>query len=310
MIAAGPAHTCPFGRIEHRSADSEHRPISNKASGPSDTLEHVEKVTGLGRIDVGETALFKSPVLAIGAAVAFFGAAPVLGASPDWSGVYVGVNVGGAFAHGGDAKTVGTAGFETLIPSLAPAKLNTGKSGVTAGGQIGVNIVSGSLVYGVEADVNYVDSKKSSSFTSSATVLGTTLTTSASHQLDYLGTLRARLGVTASERLLIYATGGLAYGHVKNRASVVANAAPSTLFWRGSRSSTRTGFAAGAGAELKISDKISLRGEYLYYDLGSTSTLAAGSPGMRSISALDGIDYRQRTSTNGSIVRAGLNLKL
>lgn len=244
------------------------------------------------------------------AALACCVAAPAMAASPDWSGVYVGVNAGGNLPTGGDAKTVGTAGFQPLVPTLAPAVLDTNENTFAGGGQIGFNLQSGSLIYGMEADLAYLGAKKSDSFTSTATVLGTTLTTSATHQVDYLGTVRGRLGVAASDRLMVYATGGLAYGRVKNAASVIANAAPDTLYWTGANSSTRTGFAAGAGAEYALGDRVSIRGEYLYYDLGSTTVTAAGSAGVRAVSALDGIDYVESTSAKGSIVRLGVNFKI
>jgi len=253
--------------------------------------------------------MLKNAILALAFAMA---SASVVNAAPrteSWTGPYVGLNAGGSFSNDGEAKTVGTPAFRTLIPTLAPAKLKTDSSGFIGGAQVGYNVRSGSIVYGVEAVINYLGSKKSDSFTSTATVLGTTLTTSAAQKIDYLGTLRLRAGVLATDRLLVYATGGLAFGGVKDSASVSANAAPSTLFWRGSSSSTRSGYALGGGVEYSLNERTSLKGEYLYYDLGSKSTAALGSPGVRGIAALNGIDYVQRNSADGSILRVGVNYR-
>ncbi|MBC2667626.1 outer membrane protein [Novosphingobium piscinae] len=245
------------------------------------------------------------------AAVAILSAAsPALAQEASWSGPYVGATIGGNLPHGGDARTVGTPAFLTLVPSLAPATLDTSRNSIAAGAHIGYNLESGGLVYGVEADLSYLGAKKTSSFTSTATVLGTTLSTTAAHQIDYLGTVRARLGYAPNAKALVYATGGLAYGRVKDTATVIGNAAPSSLVWNGVSSGTRTGFTLGGGAEFKVGDRVSLRGEYLYYDLGSQTTTAAGSAGVRGIAALNGIDYSQRTSAKGSIVRVGLNFAL
>ncbi|MFM8339986.1 MAG: outer membrane protein, partial [Fluviibacter sp.] len=203
-----------------------------------------------------------------GTAFAFSFAAPSVATAAAWSGAYLGIHGGANMTSKGDAKTIGTAGFQTLVPTLAPATLDTSENGLAAGAQIGFNAQSGAVVYGLEADLSYLGVNKTDSFTSTESVLDTTLTTSASHKLDYLGTVRARLGAAASNTMLVYVTGGLAYGQVKDRADVVANAAPTALFWSGKSSSTRTGFAAGAGADIALSDRLSLRGEYLYYDLG------------------------------------------
>ncbi|WP_423754295.1 outer membrane protein, partial [Brucella melitensis] len=39
------------------------------------------------------------------------------------------------------------------------------------------------------------------------------------HRVHWFGTVRARLGFTPTERLMVYGTGGLAYGKVKTSLS-------------------------------------------------------------------------------------------
>jgi outer membrane immunogenic protein len=238
-------------------------------------------------------------------------AAPPMMARPafSWTGFYIGVNAGGAFSTKGDAKTVGSPAFVSLEPlGLAPASLGTSSSSFIGGGQAGYNFQSGSIVYGVEADLDWLNQKKTAGFTSAATVLGTTLTTTATHNLDYLGTVRARLGVTPVDRLLVFATGGFAYGGVKDSGSVVANAAPA-INWNGSSSTTAVGFAVGAGAEYAFTDNISFKAEYLYYSLGSHTNAALGNAAVRAIPALNGVYYVSKTETAGSAIRAGINYK-
>ncbi len=82
------------------------------------------------------------------------------------------------------------------------------------GGQIGYNwqgaLGGGNTVFGIEADFqggdiyNQLIDAAGNSFKS---------------ELDYFGTVRARLGY-ASDRSLYYVTGGLAYGGLKNQAEI------------------------------------------------------------------------------------------
>jgi outer membrane immunogenic protein len=224
--------------------------------------------------------------------------APTLAPVFSWTGFYAGVNAGFSF-NANKASTIGTPGFIGLGAAV-PTSLRTGKNGFIGGGQIGYNYQMGSIVLGVETDLQYVDGKRSTSFTSAA--LGG-LTTSAGSQLDYLGTLRARLGLVASERLMIYATGGLAYGNPKNTAAVAAPVPGA--FWAGTSGATRFGYTVGAGAEYALTNNWTAKLEYLYYDLGRRTVTANQFAG----AALPGVAYVARFQNTGSIVRAGVNYK-
>ncbi len=216
-----------------------------------------------------------------------------------WTGLYAGVNAGYSF-NDNKASTVGTPGFVALGANV-PGSLRTGKDGFIGGVQIGYNYQMGNIVLGVETDLQYIDGKRSSSFTSPA--LGG-LTTAAGSELNYLGTVRARLGLVASERLLIYATGGLAYGNPDNTAAVVA-VGPGAL-WGGGSDSTRFGYTVGAGAEYALTNNWTAKLEYLYYDLGRR-TVTAGP--LNAAATATGVAYQARFENTGSIVRAGVNYK-
>jgi outer membrane immunogenic protein len=227
----------------------------------------------------------------------------------DWSGAYIGASAGGIFSHSSGAKTTGTPAFLTLVPTFAPGSLDTTKSGFIGGGQLGYNVQNGGLVFGAEADISFTDQKRTTSFTGAVIPgLATAITTTAATDLKYLATLRGRIGVTPTDHLLIYATGGLAFGDVRTSGSVVADANPA-LRWDGQTSKTQVGWALGAGGEFALTQNITLRGEYLYYDLGSVTTSALGNAAVRGVAALDGIDYITKTNINGSVVRAAVNYK-
>ena len=225
-----------------------------------------------------------------------------------WTGFYAGLNAGYAFGASNEAKTNGTTGFSNLIaPGIAPGALKVDGSGFIGGGQIGYNVQMNQLVFGVETDIQYVDNKKSSSFIG-APILGTQLNTTAQSELRYLGTLRARVGFVPVDRFLVYATGGLAYGDVRTTTSVSGVQAPA-LSWAGSKSDTKVGYTVGAGVEYAITNNWTLKGEYLYYDLGKQNVAATGNAAVRAVAALNGVDYLSRVDTKGHIVRAGVNYK-
>ena len=94
--------------------------------------------------------------------------------------------------------------------------------------------------------------------------------------LSWLGTTRARVGFVATpdNRLMIYATGGVAYGGGTSNFSVFDSTTGS--FFTGSPSSTRVGWVIGGGVEYAVTNNITIKGEYLYADLGSSNFTTVG----------------------------------
>ena len=87
------------------------------------------------------------------------------------------------------------------------------------------------------------------------------MTITQSLQTDSLATIRPRIGI-ASDRSLIYATGGVAFAHVKYTQTYVdtLNAAAGTA----TASSNLVGWTAGAGWEWAWTDHVSVKTEYLF----------------------------------------------
>ena len=226
----------------------------------------------------------------------------------DWSGLYGGVTVGAQVDPERKVQTVGTAGFQGLTPTIAPTQLSPKLEGTTFGLVAGYNFTTdGALIWGVEGDVSGGGDQKQASF-SGAPIEGLApagITTSARKEYGVRGSLRGRLGTVVNDTILIYGTGGLAVAEVKTKASVVANGAP-TVAWTGTKKDTLTGWTAGVGAEFKLGERITLRGEYLYTDLGKSRVTAAGNSTVRGIAALNGIDYVARTEYKGGEVRLGV----
>jgi outer membrane immunogenic protein len=121
--------------------------------------------------------------------------------------------------------------------------------------------------------------------------------------LDWVSSLRARLGYLVMPNLMVYGTVGGAWGKIDYTASNFAPAVPpyatSVAF-----SNTQGGWVAGGGLEWMLTNNWLLRGEYLYYSLNSSPSVVV-SPGI-SGALPSGYSW---SSTNVSVARAGLSYK-
>jgi outer membrane immunogenic protein len=116
-------------------------------------------------------------------------------------------------------------------------------------------------VFGIEADAAGADI--SSSFAIPGLV-------SAEDKIRALGTVRGRVGI-AYEQVLFYGTGGFAWADERVSASALGVSISDTK--------TRTGWAAGAGAEWMFLPHWSVKAEYLYRSFGSENFFASTIPG-------------------------------
>ena len=116
------------------------------------------------------------------------------------------------------------------------------------------------------------------------------------------------MGYLVTDKFLLFATGGLAYGDVKSSASAGANIGGTSYGpYSFSKTTTQTGWTAGAGVEYMISRNWTFKTEYLYVDLGSANLLSGGGTGL--FSGTDSYNYSLKVHTTDNIVRAGLNYK-
>ena len=175
--------------------------------------------------------------------------------------------------------------------------------------------VAPAWVAGVEADVQ--KSWQSESACTYACLPTSTppalLSITDQQSLEWLGTARLRLGWLSPGGSLLYATGGLAFGRVDQNLSMTGLA----FFAAGptagaSFGATMLGWTAGAGVETPISDKWSVKTEYLYVDLGTMSdTLISGlSPGAALFYGFPTVTTTSSSRVHDNIVRAGLNYHL
>jgi outer membrane immunogenic protein len=176
----------------------------------------------------------------------------------DWSGFYIGV-AGGY----GTSRFTATSVSTGVVNS---ADYSGGLLGVTAG----ANAQFDQFVLGAEGDILWSGMGGSGACSAAPAF-------SCTSSVDWQGTLRARAGF-ALDSVLLFATGGLAFGGVS--ASTNGAAAPAT----GSYSGTSVGFTVGGGVELAVTEQVSVKAEYAYTDLG---TLRAPAGTLANTSAVD-----------------------
>ncbi|MFO1108620.1 MAG: outer membrane protein [Bradyrhizobium sp.] len=222
----------------------------------------------------------------------------------NWTGFYIGGNVGYAW---GNADT-----FFNPLPSAAifvnllPQTLSPDPKGVLGGVQAGYNWQAGKFVLGVEADIQAADINGDVRVTPIIQNNGTPFPgagfLSAHQRIDWFGTVRARAGVTATDRLLLYVTGGLAYGDVNYAAQTDFRPGGTTLY-AANFTKTKVGWTVGAGAEWAFASNWSAKVEYLYIDLGNESTTVNPVP------ALPPFQVAYSWKTQEQVARVGLNYK-
>jgi outer membrane immunogenic protein len=230
-------------------------------------------------------------------------AAPAPSCPINWGGFYIGVNAGYGW---GDADT----SFDPLPDaasffSIEPIILSPDPTGFVGGGQIGYNWQWNSFVLGVETDFQGSSMDGSTrndpiiNINGNANAPGTFI--EARQSTDWFGTFRAKIGFVPFCRLLVYGTGGLAYGHVNYFADTdfTAQRGP---FYLSSFDRTEVGWTVGGGLEYALSKHWSVKAEYLYYDLGNESSTAPASDGRP-------FQMHYDWNTTANIIRGGLNFK-
>src|SRR5262245_10847 len=222
-----------------------------------------------------------------------------------WTGFYIGGHVGYGWRNVDTSYT--PLPDPVAFGALAPTVLGTDVNGVFGGGQIGYNWqASPHWVIGVEADISWSGIKGSSTLAPVPPFVGVPLAgsyLSTSTDINWFGTVRGRLGFLVTPTLLLYGSGGFAYGDVDHSANTFYPGAPGAQY-PANVSKTKTGWTAGGGLEWAFANNWSAKIEYLYIDLGDESVVANVLP----VNPFgDHVAYSWDTKIN--TVRLGLNYK-
>lgn len=223
----------------------------------------------------------------------------------NWTGFYLGVNLGGSWGHdSSDFFDEGTDvfGFSDHV------------DGVIGGGQIGYNWqfynglgLGNAWVLGLEADIQGSSQKRTSDFAFTDLALpngATDVTGNVEDKLEWFGTVRGRAGI-AFDRVLPYVTGGWAFGERKfdgSLAAFVPGAATPFDTVAFSSSHSMSGWTVGGGIEWAFWGNWTAKFEYLYIDFGNHDNLNDFA-----------LDTNTFSSTQGhfidNIARAGVNYR-
>jgi outer membrane immunogenic protein len=192
-------------------------------------------------------------------------------AKQSWYGFYIGGNAG--YAWGNNSVEFGPDAFygPLLLASGVPGNLAGKPKGFLGGITYGSNYQFNNIVIGLDSDFDWSDIKATQNF--NGTFTGVPFTVSASHDIKWFSTTRARAGFLLSDNWLLYGTGGLASARVEASANNVLNVAGLCAVTAGgcpfgAASKNMWGWTAGAGIEY-ASGPWQFRVEYLHYDLGT-----------------------------------------
>jgi outer membrane immunogenic protein len=273
-----------------------------------------------------------------------------------WTGAYAGLNAGYNWGTNGNVTSQNYAPAwterapeqgEEWSNAAGPLALSGNQthtqSGFVGGAQFGYNYQWGTkYVFGIETDIQGAGVNGSSTITNSAvwsaryTEHGSNGFTSSAAAgstvvdagINYLGTVRGRVGYLVMPTLLIYGTGGFTYGgayakvaqsavdttgyplpaNVQGGATVYSNA---TWVGGGRQNQILTGWNAGGGVEWMVSPNWSVKFEGSYWDLGrmnvaTATTAASGQTGIGGYNSNVGTG-RTSVSYSGVIAKAGVN---
>jgi len=199
--------------------------------------------------------------------------------APWWSGGYLGAKVGVSWGNASLNRTITPGTGPNAITAADVGVIGTGSrsnngTGITGGIEAGYDYNMNGWLLGLETDFVGIDTGKRRTSTYASLVNpGVGYTVGSEAAVDWMWTLRPRLGYTAGPWLL-FITGGLAVGNVNMSATVSDNRTPQNLV-HASRSEAEVGWTAGAGIGYAFSDALSMKVEYLYSDLGSMRVRAS-----------------------------------
>jgi opacity protein-like surface antigen/hemolysin activation/secretion protein len=259
-----------------------------------------------------------------------------------WSGPYAGISSGYNWDPRSYVQTSGTIvdrGIDEYFNSAAQGwplyadtnlagligKSQSNSGGAVNGGQIGFNLADHNFLFGAEFDISGLTNRNRHDFwnTSYAVWPDGTYDTLISYvesqkNIDSLATFRGRSGYFFNDTFLTYLTAGLALGRTSGSTFIsqqytgeILGPLLSNTSSRASFNQEKAGWTAGAGIEWMFAPKMSLRAEYLYYDLGTKQY--RGTPIVTSFQPTgEGTPTNvvmpfSRTQYVGDVVRVGLN---
>jgi outer membrane immunogenic protein len=258
--------------------------------------------------------------------------------APTWTGFYGGIQFGGGWSNEAAnfspndpvAATLlsGTIGFPGEQPIANP---QISQSGPVGGFEAGYNWQWSNWVLGLEADFSFAGmSGTASGTTAFLPDIDLTQTTNAKLETDWYGTVRGRAGWLATPNLLLFGTGGFAYGRVSDSIDYAQSGLGSFFSnfpgsisafcsgggvecFVGSSSAIKTGWTAGGGVEWLLDQHWSAKIEYQVVDLGTdtarVTALTVCTAANCGFSAPTPVSFNAAFHDRFNVVRVGFNYR-
>lgn len=217
---------------------------------------------------------------------------------PNWNGFYLGGNAGYWQSQTNEISTSGSVNFvnstfepgaasvANALAQLANNSFSLNQDGFIGGGQVGYNHqVSQKVLLGFNLDLDgLTNSNNTYTLQKSVNLVGFNDeayvgSLVVKQKINYLGTVRARLGYLFYPTFLVYGTGGFAYGNVTLNTTWTAQESLGTdvfptIAAQNNISKTVGGWTAGGGIEWLFKPNWSASLEYTYYSLNGLNALA------------------------------------
>jgi opacity protein-like surface antigen len=189
--------------------------------------------------------------------------APPTQAAYNWTGLHVGASMGTYW------------GFTNWSFANSGATINPQLAGLLGGGEAGYDYQLGKLVFGVEGETGWTNAHGAQS-------CPTGFFYNCEFNAAWLSTFTARIGYAYWDRVLPYVKGGTVIGRDRAQSVCDTNSRPTIIPLAGcpsqSDSKTRAGWTVGGGSEFALMQNVSVKGEIMYFDLGSDRYSIAGTP--------------------------------
>ena len=181
----------------------------------------------------------------------------------NWNGFYAGAYFGADWGH---TNWNFVDGSGTTDPRF---------SGMIGGGEIGYNYQTGKWVFGIEGDVGRTSAH-------GAKPCPTDFFHECEIEFNWLSTTTARIGYAYWDRLLAYVKGGAAIAGDRGEIGCNTGSQPTIVPVSGcpyqSDSKTKAGWTVGWGTEFGLTQNVSVKSEFTYFDLGTDRYNIGGNP--------------------------------
>jgi outer membrane immunogenic protein len=225
----------------------------------------------------------------------------------DWTGFYAGIS--GGYSRGTASNAYTFTGIASVVGS-------TQVNGGVFGGQAGFNWQAmPNFVVGFEVDLqgtwqNGTDSPPGVPGVCVPVTLQcivATDTIGVDQSLRWFGTARARAGFLPWDHVMLFVTGGAAFGEVESNATItnigtsIFGTTATAARTSGTATNTRGGWTVGGGSEWVLSGPWTAKLEYLFVDLGTVTNTFVGGGALPTVVA--------SSHVKDNIVRIGINYR-